>query len=79
MIAANAGSLPEVVGGTGILVPPRDIENLAVALESILDDPEGARALGLKGRELSQKYTWERSAELHARVYQEVAGTLVTA
>ncbi len=79
VIAANAGSLPEVVGDAGILVPPRDTEALARALESILDDPAGARARGLTGRKLSQKYTWEKSAELHAQVYEEVAGTLATA
>ena len=76
VVAADAGSLPEVVGDAGLLVPPRDVAALADALESVLADP---RDLGERGRVQSEQYTWERSAEHHAAVYQQAAGNLVQA
>jgi glycosyltransferase involved in cell wall biosynthesis len=50
----------EVVGG-GILVPP-DVDALADALASLLDDPEAARALGRRGLEAVRGRTWAAAA-----------------
>ena len=54
VIAGDASSLPEIVhhDETGLLVPPRDPAALALALRTLLDDPEHARNLGLAGRQL---------------------------
>jgi len=73
VIAADAGSLPEVVGDTGLLVPPRNEAALAAAMRTLLEDRDAADAMGLCGRERAQRFTWDRSAEVHARVYAEVA------
>jgi glycosyltransferase involved in cell wall biosynthesis len=48
------------VGG-GILVPP-DVDALADALASLLDDPEAARALGRRGLEAVRGRTWAAAA-----------------
>ena len=62
LLESMAGSLPVIatrVGGTsevvehdvtGLLVPPRDPEAMAVAIVSLLDDPSRAAALGRAGR-----------------------------
>lgn len=36
----------------GLLVPPRDIDSLVVALRTLIDDPERCRRMGKRGREL---------------------------
>ena len=47
-----------VDGQTGILVPPGDSDALAKAIDRILNAPEEARAMGLRGRELvSARFT----------------------
>jgi glycosyltransferase involved in cell wall biosynthesis len=53
VVATRVGGLPEAVvpGETGLLVSPRDVDGLAEALKSLLDDPETRRSLGQKGRE----------------------------
>ncbi|MFB3066418.1 MAG: glycosyltransferase family 4 protein [Planctomycetota bacterium] len=73
VVAANAGSLPEVVGDCALLVPPRDAKALAEALLRLLEDPQQARELGEAGRVRAQRFTWEASAEAHVAVYRAVA------
>jgi glycosyltransferase involved in cell wall biosynthesis len=50
VVAAKAGSVAEVVGPGGILVPPRDPPALAEAISCLLQNPEQRRELGLRGR-----------------------------
>jgi glycosyltransferase involved in cell wall biosynthesis len=52
VVATDVGGTGEVVanGETGLLVPPRDVEALADALDALLDDPQRARSLGEAGR-----------------------------
>jgi glycosyltransferase involved in cell wall biosynthesis len=54
VVACDVPALREVVqdGATGLLVPPRDAERLAAAIRELLDDPDRARALGARGREI---------------------------
>src|SRR5204863_670546 len=51
VVAAEAGSVAEVVGPGGILVPPRDPAALADAISGLLQDCELRRELGRRGRE----------------------------
>lgn len=52
VVASSVGGTPEAVvdGETGLLVPPRDADALARALDGLLSDPARARALGEAGR-----------------------------
>ena len=52
VIATAVGGTPEVVtdGENGLLIPPRDAEALALALERLLGDPDFARRLGANAR-----------------------------
>ena len=73
VVAAQAGSLPEVVGSAGLLVPPRDVAALGKALASILDHPKLATEMSVAGRERSNRFTWDQSAADHVAVYREAA------
>ena len=45
-------------GQTGILVPPGDTDAMAKAIDRLLNEPDEARAMGLRGRELvSARFT----------------------
>ena len=44
LIATSVGGIPEIVAGTQMsLVPPRSVPDLVRAMETLLDDPDGAR------------------------------------
>lgn len=46
VIASDVGGLPEAVDGVGLLVPPGDVDALAVALSRLLSDPAEREAMG---------------------------------
>jgi glycosyltransferase involved in cell wall biosynthesis len=75
VIATAVGGTPEVVtdGVTGLLVPPRDPEALAGALERLLADPAGARALGNKAREhVRERYSLDRLGREINEIHEEL-------
>jgi glycosyltransferase involved in cell wall biosynthesis len=61
VVAANAGSVPEVVGPGGILVSPANPVELAKAVSDLLADPERSRELGRLGRQhILQEFSLEK-------------------
>ena len=74
VIAARAGSLPEVGGDACLYVDAEDARGLAAAAASLLDD-EGVRArLSARGRERAAHFTWREAARLTLAAYHEAAG-----
>jgi glycosyltransferase involved in cell wall biosynthesis len=64
-----AASLPEVCGDAARYFTPDDPDEIAVAVEDVLVDPESWSARGL---ERAAGFTWERSAQAHEEVYREL-------
>ncbi len=65
VVALRTGAVPEMVddGVTGLLVDVDDDEGLVRAIETLLDDPERAAAMGAAGRRRAeQRYDIDRSA-----------------
>lgn len=50
VIASTAGGLPEVLGGTGRLVPVGDLQAIASAIAELASDPDTRAALGTSAR-----------------------------
>jgi glycosyltransferase involved in cell wall biosynthesis len=73
-VAADATSLPEVVGDAGLLVAPDDVSAWREALTRVLTDSELAADLAARGRARAALYTWERTARATRAVYAEAAG-----
>jgi len=59
VLAGDSGGSPETVvpGETGFVVS--DTAGIVDGLDLLLDDPEGARAMGLRGRDrVVREFTW---------------------
>ena len=72
VVATRAGGLASVIEDhrTGRLVPERDAEALADALQSLLADPDKARALGAAARErVIRDFSWARVGERLEEAY----------
>ncbi|MBT8078702.1 MAG: glycosyltransferase [Gammaproteobacteria bacterium] len=73
VVAFAAGGVREAVsdGETGLLVPPADVEALAAAMESLIDDPERRARLGAAGRKRMQtEFTIDVMVEKHTALYE---------
>ncbi len=55
VISTRSGSIPEVVGDCGVLIPPGDFFALAGEVERLMKDEETRKALAEKGRERAEK------------------------
>jgi glycosyltransferase involved in cell wall biosynthesis len=66
---SNAGPLPEIFGDAPAYFDPLSVEDMAVAVERVLDDPEPFRRRGL---EVAARYSWARCAAEHEAVYREL-------
>lgn len=74
VVCSNASSLPEVVGDAGILFDPSDDDALVAALGRVLADGELRDELGRRGRERARQFTWEKTIQATAEVWEEAAG-----
>lgn len=75
IVACRAGGIPEAVrdGVNGLLVPPGDVESLRAAIARLLRDPQEARAMGERGRELvAKEFSPDSMVEGNLAVYREV-------
>jgi glycosyltransferase involved in cell wall biosynthesis len=71
VIAANAGSLPDVVGDAGILVDPRDTDAICHALQRVVEDTALRAELAERGLRRSAAFRWSAVAAQTTRVYAE--------
>jgi alpha-1,3-rhamnosyl/mannosyltransferase len=73
VLAARAGSLPEVLGDAAQLVDPHDDDELAGGLSRLLAEPDARAALVARGHAQVARYTWPATAERFAQLYRAVA------
>jgi glycosyltransferase involved in cell wall biosynthesis len=75
VVASTAPALREVLDGAALLVPPLDVNALAEAMASVLDNPDVSARLREAGLHRAALFSWERTARETAAVYREaVAG-----
>ncbi|MDQ3047215.1 MAG: glycosyltransferase [Bacteroidota bacterium] len=75
VIVSKVGGLPEVVehGVSGFVVPPRDAEAAALAIENLIMDPGLRNSMGKNGRERVLKlYDWDKNLSDIIEIYKEL-------
>lgn len=70
VVTPNTGSLVED-GEHGRVVPPRDVDAVADALEELAADPDRRRAMGRAAREKVEDYTWTDYGDRVAEAYRD--------
>jgi glycosyltransferase involved in cell wall biosynthesis len=76
VVASNSSSLPEVVGGAGVLVDATRPRQLVEAIESLLDSPARRAEFGAAGRRRAATFTWDRCARETLRSLHRAAGSI---
>ncbi|WP_330459696.1 DUF3492 domain-containing protein [Streptomyces sp. NBC_00820] len=72
-VSTDVGAVVEVIGGTGLVVPPRNPRALAEACVSLLRDPERRERLGAAARARAlELFTVEQNIKAFHGIYLEI-------
>ncbi len=75
VITSDADGFTEVVkdGETGLIIPKRDVEATANAIQRFIDHPELREEMGKKGRErVLELYDWEKNVDTMIKIYNRI-------
>lgn len=72
ILASKNPPMPEILGGAGICVSPRGVEEMASFAYKILVDEHLKEELRSKSLERSKNFSWERTAKKTLEVYNAV-------
>lgn len=73
VITSNTTGCAEVVGETGLLVPPEDTDAIRAQLIKLIEDRDLCRKLGIMARKrVEQEFTWDPVARKYVSLYKKV-------
>jgi len=73
VVSTDGGALPEVVGHAGVIVPARNVDALAAAVDALLRDSRRREELGARGRErILDEFSWDVCARQMLDYYRQV-------
>lgn len=72
VLASDAGALPEVVGGVGLLFDPHSPESIAAAMERLLGDTDLQQRFSEQGIARARTFTWDVAARAALRAFEDV-------
>jgi alpha-1,3-rhamnosyl/mannosyltransferase len=72
VITSNVTSLPEVAGDAAQLVDPYNCENIAWAMQLLVEDSSLARDLRHKGLRRAREFTWDRTTQATINIYRRL-------
>jgi glycosyltransferase involved in cell wall biosynthesis len=71
-ITSDVSSLPEVVGGAGLMHAPEDSQALARHIATLLGDLTAREYFKRAGLEQAARFSWDRAARETQSLYDEV-------
>ena len=77
VVVSNTSSIPEVVGKAGIYFDPEDIEDMAIKIDSVLENHELREQLSKKGIEQVKLFSWDKCANETIDFYKQVLDGVV--
>lgn len=76
VITSRGTGCEETAGDAALLVDPRSIEEIAVAMQELASDAELRSSLSQNGLNRAKSFTWRRSAERHLAVFEDAVRQL---
>ena len=72
VLVSDAASLPEVTGDTAVIVKAEDVDSITAGLCTLHEDAALRERLSREGLERAKGFTWDKSASILYKVYQEI-------
>ncbi|PNX48592.1 MAG: hypothetical protein BV457_01160 [Thermoplasmata archaeon M9B1D] len=73
VIASNTSSLPEVIGDAGIMIDPKNVNDIADAIKKILNSEKLKNDLILKGLERTKMFEWKNTSNKILKIYEDIS------
>lgn len=70
VITSNTSSLPEVVGDAGIMLDPKDADQLCHSLLQLYNQPSWRQSMSRKSLEQVKKFSWEKCTQQTLAAYK---------
>lgn len=71
VITSNTSSLPEVIGDAGVMIDPYSVEEMASAIEKVLESRETREKMIKMGLARAETFSWEKTARLTIDVFEK--------
>ena len=72
VLGPEAGAVPEIAGGAGLLVTPRRVDTIAAEMYRLLKDQGLRKELVERGKRRAAAFSWAEAARKTLLVYEEV-------
>jgi glycosyltransferase involved in cell wall biosynthesis len=72
IVASRFGAIPEILGDGGLVVDPRNLDEVVGAIRSVLDSPAIQADLKRRAADRSRRYSWETTAAQTMSVYERL-------
>lgn len=72
VITSNCASMPEVAGGSALIVDPEDAPQITDALLSLIEDGTLVKKLKVAGLSRSHEFSWEENSKRTVSIYREI-------
>ena len=72
VVSSDRGSLPEVAGNAGLLLPPTEPDAWAAAMYTVLTDENTREMMKEAGDARAKQFSWARTAAETRRVYEQL-------
>jgi glycosyltransferase involved in cell wall biosynthesis len=69
---SNVSAIPEIAGDAAVYFNPKDVYDIANAIDLLLKDKNKRLELVSKGRARLNLFTWEKAADITLKVYHDV-------
>ena len=72
LVSSSGGALPEVIKDAGIIIPPKDSEEIFNSIKLLLSSPDISDNLIAKAlKRVNSKFSWKVIAEKLEKIYQK--------
>lgn len=72
VITGNVSSLPEVAGDAALLIDPRQWQEIAEAMLTLLSDPSRYENMSKQSLEQAKKFSWQRTAQKTLELFTSI-------
>jgi len=70
VVAVDAGALPELIDGNGIIVPADDVAKMSSVLDKILSDDDARKKMGERSLEIAKTHELSKTIEKFEEIYR---------